>query len=592
MANGSYWDKFTNNRVTRRRAMQMAGIGAASAGAIALVGCGGGGDDPSGTTPGAGTTPAPSGEGTPKPGGTLKITLPLLTGKDPHKAGSFIPHAFGSFSYSRMLRFKTVVGEISQEDRYSPVPELVSKIENPDPTTYIFTLRDNVTFHNVAPTNGRKLTATDVINSYNRYAELSPNKANLTSIVDSVTASADDTQVTFKLKGPFGLFLHRLASYQDLWIIPKELVDSGENAVDEKSVGSGPFVFQSFEAGVSAKWIKNPAYFEKDAAGAALPYLDGVELAFIPDPNQVLSQFAAGNLDSISVQAKLVDSVRSQSPSAIIDAAPRNILNFFYFEPASYIADKAPFNDDRVRRGISRAIDRDALLNLISNEGGEWPNMPISSGFSEFWWLDPRSSAMGDAAKNYVYDVAEAKKLFAAAGVDSIDVPMHFSSNVYTIVVPYYETIRQAIPDMLKEAGVNVSPVPEEYSSVYIPKTFAGEFDGMALGLESVFSDVGAYWSNMFYPRDAGGGRNHSSVNDADLVSRIEKMLALQDVDEIREANFELQKYTSEKMYYVPLINPVEFTARQKSLKGVVNTLGPTTYAIGTEGALTNWFEV
>ena len=50
----------------------------------------------------------------------------------------------------------------------------------------------------------------------------------------------------------------------------------------------------------------------------------------------------------------------------------------------------------------------------------------------------PQSSAMGEAAKNYVYDVAEAKALFSAAGVDSIDVPMHFSSNVYTIVVPYY----------------------------------------------------------------------------------------------------------------------------------------------------------
>jgi ABC-type transport system substrate-binding protein len=283
--------------------------------------------------------------------------------------------------------------------------------------------------------------------------------------------------------------------------------------------------------------------------------------------------------------------VKSQSPNAVIDAAPRNILNFLYFEPATYTAQKPPFNDERVRQGFSRAIDREGLLNLTSPGKGKWPNMPISAGFSEYWWLDPQGKDIGDSGKHYQYDVAEAKKLFKAAGVDTIEAPMHFASNVYTIFVPYYETLRQALPAMLKLAGVTVKDVPEEYSSVYIPKTFEGQFDGFALGLESVLSDVGAYWTSMFYPRGAGGERNHSSVNDTTLNDRIKKMLALQDAEEIRQQGFDLQKYLSEKMYYVPVINPVEYGARQPKLKGVVNTLGPTTYSIGTETILTNWFE-
>jgi ABC-type transport system substrate-binding protein len=68
-------------------------------------------------------------------------------------------------------------------------------------------------------------------------------------------------------------------------------------------------------------------------------------------------------------------------------------------------------------------------------------------------------------------------------------------------------------------------------------------------------------------------------------------MLELQDIEEIREAGLELQKYTSEKMYYIPLINPVEYAARQPRVKGVVNVEGPTTYAVGTEGALTTWVD-
>jgi ABC-type transport system substrate-binding protein len=144
----------------------------------------------------------------------------------------------------------------------------------------------------------------------------------------------------------------------------------------------------------------------------------------------------------------------------------------------------------------------------------------------------------------------------------------------------------------LNEVGVSVREVPEEYG-VYIAKTFGrGEFEGFTFGLESVFSDIAAYWQNMFYPRDAGGGRNHSSVSDTQLQSDIRSMLALQDLDDLRERNFELQRYVSQKMYYVPVVTPVEFAARQPTLKGVLNDDGPTTYAVGTEGALRSWLDV
>ena len=353
-------------------------------------------------------------------------------------------------------------------------------------------------------------------------------------------------------------------------------------------LGSGPFLFDKFEQGSVISWKKNPDYFEKDKNGNALPYLDAVNLAIITDQNQVLSQFAAGQLDTISVPPKLIESVKSQNASAIFDAAPRNILSFLYFEPTSNTDGKKPFNDERVRQGMSRAIDRDGLLKLVSKEGGLWPNMPINGGFGKTWWLDPSGSDIGDGGKFYQYDVAEAKKLFSAAGVTSIEAPMHFSSTVYTTIVPYYDIVRQALPAMFADAGVTAKDVPEEYGN-YIANSFAGKFDGFAFGLESVFSDIAAYWQNMFYPRDAGGGRNHSSVNDPALNDNIKKMLAASSTDEIHKQNFELQKYTSQKMYYVPVITPVEFSARSPKVKGVVNTTGPTTYALGTESSLNLW---
>ena len=590
MSQASYWNRITDQRVSRRRALQMAGVAGASAGAIALVGCSSSDSKDKtpagGTTPGAGKTTATGGEGTPKPGGTLRGTVSLVLGKDPMKAATFLTHALASYSYSRLLRFKTVIGELPQEDWYTTEMELTAKLENPDPLTYIFTLRDDVKWHNVPPVNGRKLTGEDVVYSFNRYRSISPNKGNM-AMVDNVTAAGQ--VVTFKLKEPFGLFKSRIASFQDLWIMPREFIEASATASEDSMLGSGPFIFDKYEPNVVLAWKKNPDYFEKDKSGNAMPYLDAVNLAIITDQNQVLSQFAAGQLDTISVPPKLLGSVQSQSSSAIIDRAPRNILSMLIFQPTSYTEQAKPFADERVRQGMSRALDRDGLLDLVSKEGGAWPNMPINGGFGKSWWLDPKGSDIGAAGMNYKYDVAEAKKLFEAAGVTGFEVPMHFSSTVYTTIVPYYDIVRQALPAMLGAAGVKVKEVPEEYGN-YISQTFAGKFDGFAFSLESVFSDIAAYWQNMFYAKDAGGGRNHSSINDAELQANIKKMLQAQDLADLHKQNFELQKYTSQKMYNVPVVTPVEFAARQPKLKGVINNTGPTTYAVGTEGALTNWF--
>jgi peptide/nickel transport system substrate-binding protein len=585
MANrGSYWDRFTARRISRRRALQMAAITGASAGAIALVGCGGGDDD----EPSGGGSPTNGDDGTPQPGGTLRGTVGLVLGKDPMKASTFLTHALASYSYSRLMRYKTVPGELPQEDWYTTNFEVAESVENPDPLTYTFTLRPDVRFHNLPPVNGRQLVAQDVVYSFNRYQEISPNKANM-SMVDSVTAD-DDTHVTFKLKEPFGLFLNRVASFQDLWIMPQEFIEESDTASEDRMLGSGPFIFDRYEPNEVMSWVKNPDYFEKDASGNALPYLDGINLSVITDQNQVLSQFAAGNLDTISVPPTLLDSVRSQSPDAIIDAAPRNILSFLYFEPASFTENKLPFGDQRVRQGMSHALNREALLTRASPEGGEWPNIPINAGFGQSWWLDPQGDDIGDAGQFYEFDQAKARDLFSQAGVGEFETTMHFSSTVYSTIVPYYDIVRESLPALFGEVGVSVQEVPEEYG-VYISKTFGrGEFQGFTFGLESVFTDIGLYWANMFYPRDAGGGRNHSSVNDAELNQQIKDMLALQDIDEIREKNFELQRYVSEKMYYVPVVTPVEFAARTPRLKGVVNASGPTTYAVGTEASLTNWF--
>jgi ABC-type transport system substrate-binding protein len=516
-----------------------------------------------------------------------------LYNMDPHKPIAFLTHVFASWIYSRLMRYASTYGELPEERWFEAVPELAQSVENPDPETYIFKLNPEAKWHNVDPTFGRQVTAEDVVFSFNRYRELSPQAVNM-SMVDSVTAGPDDLTVTFKLKHPFALFLRRIASSQDLWILPPELIEADGDA-ETRPVGSGPFLFGHYDRSVDFEFLKNPDYFEKDQFGNRLPYLDVLHLTVIPDPNAVISQFIAKNIYGFACQPLLVSEVLNAVPDVRINRQVRDLTSFIYFQDSSYTADEGPFNDVRVRRAVSMAFDRDGLLALVrapmDDEGGEWPNI-VPAGLGSEWWLDPKSAEMGDAAKWYKYDVAEAKALMDAAGYgDGFDIRLHFSSTIYTNIIPYYPVVAEALPNVMRDIGINVTLVPEDYIGQYMPETYTkGNFDGMAWGLLSVFTDALAYLSNSFLPFGEGGGRNMSKVRDEQLIADLEDATREADAEELRKKLFDIQRYISDQMYYVPGINPLEYALSHPFGSPTMNATGPSgTYGLGTETSMWGW---
>jgi peptide/nickel transport system substrate-binding protein len=587
----NFWQRTLRKRISRRRALQTAALGTAGLAGAAAIGC----DEEDGTvTDGAATPTISPDELQPTPGGTYLGTMTDLYNMDPHKPIAFLTHVFASWVYSRLMRYASTYGELPEEQWYEAVPELAEKVENPDPLTYIFTLNPEAKWQNVDPTLGRQVTAEDVVFSWNRYQELSPQAVNM-SMVDSVTAGPDDLTVTFKLKHPFALFLKRIASFQDLWIVPPDLIEADGDA-EKRAVGSGPFLFGHYNRSVDFEFLKNPDYFEFDEWGNRLPYLDAFRLAIIDDPNARLSQFIAKKIYSMIVQPMLLAEVVSSVPDVTIYYALSNLTSFLYFQDSSYIKDEGPFNDVRVRRAVSMAIDRDGLLNLVKSplaeQVGEWPNM-VNASLGGNWWVDPRSSEMGEAAKWFKYDVAEAKSLMEAAGYgDGFDTRLHYSSTVYTNIVAYYPVVAEALPNVLRDIGINVTTVPEDYIGQYMPQTYSlGNFDGMAWGLLSVFTDALAYLSNLFLPFGEGGGRNMSKVYDEQLIADVEKANRESDIEVLREQLYDIQRYVSDQMYYVPGIQPYDYSVSHGYGSTAVNSTGPTGYGVGTERYMWGWLK-
>ena len=166
---GSYWDKFTNQRVSRRRALQGAGVAGVGAGAIWLVGCGSDDDDtPSNETPGTGETPEPT-EGGSSGGGPQ-----ILNEKNPPVAGgrqvissaadfgTWDPHTSVAASAAFFPQLYNLLLNQSTLDPETFFLDLAEAYENPDELTWNYTIRRGV---KVGPNNlgveERELTSED-----------------------------------------------------------------------------------------------------------------------------------------------------------------------------------------------------------------------------------------------------------------------------------------------------------------------------------------------------------------------------------------------------------------------------------------------
>lgn len=579
----SFWDRYARSRISRRRALQAAALGG---GGLAIAAACGGGEEGE-ETPAPSVSPtATAGAEQPYLGGIIRSALNDPQSKfDAQRNPTFTVQTINSFSYSRLL--KSIAGpdnpnteeiDLAREDWYRPVPDLAASFEVVDETTFVFTLQEGAAWHDVAPLNGRAVVPDDVVQAWEYYKSARPDKGVNLQAVDTLTATGAN-QVQMKLKEAFGPFLIILSSPSDFWIYPPELI-ANPDQLNSTMIGTGPFVLRSYQQGVGARWDKNPTWWEKDDQGNRLPYVDGLDFPVIPDKNQEISQFSAGRLETMTVPAELISSFRGQNPNAIISKNIANLLNFLFFPPAAYENNEPPFNDPRVRQAVSLALDREALIDLASGGQGGVKHNLINAGF--LWYLDPDSEEMGEAAKFFTRDIAEAKRLLEIAGYpDGFDTELHFTNNAYVTAVPYYNPIAEAIPPMLREAGINARLVTHDYQSEWInPEAgiFYGNLrNGIAYALET---PVNHPWIQFNFEFSPGNQRNHSRINDPEILSLVQELARETDFDKGRELAWRIQRLNAEKMYYVPSVGPYGFGARQRYTRA---WSAPTSFGIGSE---------
>ena len=509
----------------------------------------------------AGTLPGTASAQTPKRGGTLTLRLWDPPHWDPQLQISYKTHTALTFTHSRLVKHKA--GSTVQPGSFPIEGDLAESWTQPNETTYVFKLRRGVKWHAKPPVNGREFTADDVVYSMERFRTVKGNaNAYMLASVDKVEA-VDKYTVKFTLKEPFVWFLDVLANPMAACIVAKEAVDKfGDLKKWESVVGTGPWMLDSFRPNVGYTYVRNPAYFMP-----GLPYIDKIEAVVDEDNASRMAAFLAGKYDlgwenpgTINrvdwVQIK--DVLKGRRPNLRTLESPSNVMSHIYMR-----TDKAPFSDVRVRRAMSMAINRQALIDNTYESVGAY-NPPVPAALKD--WAIPFDQ-LGEGGQWYKHNVAAAKKLLSEAGhPNGFAATLDFTTYGSTVLVDQMQLVLKD----LKSVGIEAKLNQKEYGA-YISTTFYGKYDSMAFGPQTPFLDPDNFLYGQYYP---GETKNHGLINDPVVADMLVRQRRTSDPAKRREVLFEIQKYLAKQQYYVQMPSAVYIFVWDGALKNYSPNLG------------------
>jgi peptide/nickel transport system substrate-binding protein len=347
----------------------------------------------------------------------------------------------------------------------------------------------------------------------------------------------DRYTVKFLLKEPYVWLVSALAYPWSMWIIAPEVVQQfGDLKKPETAIGTGPFLLEHYEPNVKTVFKRNPEYFR-----AGQPYVDGVEWLVLEDESTGLAMYRTGQIDCgpnhwWSVRQQDLEALKKTHPNLVYQDFVSNVTNAIFMR-----TDMAPFNDVRVRRAISHAIDRQGLIEAVWGRGE--PTPAVARGLIE--WSLPIDQ-LGAGAKYYQYDPKAARRLLAEAGY-----PNGFKTQL-TASPGYGRDLLddvQLVQQYLKDVGIEVEMKLQEYGA-YVATTAQGKFEGLVRG------PYGIAWepdSPLYRSHASDSSWNTGHVNDATITAMLKKQRRTKDLEARKKLIYDIQRYAAEQQYYVYL---------------------------------------
>jgi peptide/nickel transport system substrate-binding protein len=422
-----------------------------------------------------------------------------------------------------------------------------------DGRTYTVKLRRGVKFH-----DGSEMTSRDAKASYDKIifppeGVASDRKGEYLD-VEAVQAP-DPYTVVFRLKWPSGAFVSSLASPWN-WIYKADILARDMRWYEKNVMGTGPFVFVEHVKG--SHWVgkKNPAYWDRGK-----PYLDGYRALFIKDS---AAQVAAVRGERAHIQfrgfspAERDSLVQALGPKITVQESPWDCVLLVAMNH-----EKKPFDDKRVRRALTLALDRYQGSQALSRiaivkevAGIQVPGTPYATPPAE---LEKLAGYGRDIAKNR----AEARRLLREAGV-----PDGFSFTFKNRGIPMpYEPVGVWLIDQWRQIGLNVKQEVVEAAAYYGQVLRPGNFDA-AMDFQCgyiVEPDLDLY---KFQSKDKSPA-NYSRYTDAVLDDLYQKQGKATDAEERKKYLREFERrLLDEEVHYIYTLQWHRIIPHSSKVKG------------------------
>jgi peptide/nickel transport system substrate-binding protein len=471
-----------------------------------------------------------------------------VTSIDPHY------HVIGPNQNVAEHVFDTLV---HRDPRQKLIPGLAASWKTIDDVTWEIKLRPGVQFH-----DGTPLTPDDVLFSLERPATIRNSPSPFTVYTKGIASAqaVDATTIRIRTNGPYPLLPN------DLSVVPIVSKRAAANATTEDfnsgkaTIGTGPYRFVRWAKGDRIELVRNDAYW-----GPKAPW-ERVTLRLIPaDPARVAA-LLTGDVQAIDA-VPTADLVKLRTnPDVRLAQVISYRLIYLHLDAARdrspFITDKAgkpldrnPLKDVRVRRAISKAINRPLIVDRVMEGAAAQSGQLMADGFFGYT----------DKLRPEAYDLDGARKLLADAGwPDGFGIVVHGPNDRYV----NDERVAQSLAGMLTRAGIQTTVVTMP-SSVYFSRANRLEFSLMFLGWGADTGEASSPLKALLATYDAPKGlgtTNRGRYSNAKMDAVLAQALATVD-DRKREAL--LQQATTiavEDLGIIPLYHQVNIWATRKGL--------------------------
>lgn len=312
---------------------------------------------------------------------------------------------------------------LTRDDDGNIVPQIATEWDQLSPTEIVFTIRDDVKFH-----DGSALTPEDVVFSVQRITDKDFGSPQLSQFATITSAEVlDGNKVKLTTRAPYPALMGQLVK---LSIVPKAVVEAvGKEAFNQAPVGSGPYKFDGWDRGVEVRLAVNEDYWGQKGSFPAAVF------RAVPDASTRVANLVSGASDLVVT----MDPDLAVQLDAADGVGPRSALT----ERVAYLAvngAKPGLDDLRLRQAMAHAIDRELIVEGLL--GGY--DQPVGQ------LLTPAHVGWVEGFEGVAYDPDKARALIAEVGEPAKRTLSFATSPVFD------QRIVQALQQMLTDVGLNV----------------------------------------------------------------------------------------------------------------------------------------